>query len=223
MLKLYLGGHGTGKSYAVAEEIKRLLPSGKRIYLIVPEQYTLESEKEYASLLPPSATLTFEVTNFSRLANTVFRAVGGLSYRYATKSTRCLLLWRALSECGDMLREKGTAEPGRVTRIASAIGELRAAGVNGTKLLQVSEKISEDDRLRDRLFDLGILERIAAEYSEGRFDNAAEDLDRFAELLETEHFFRDAHIFIDSFTSFTEQEYRLLRFFLIIRCLQLRL
>ena len=46
MLKLHLGGHGTGKSYAVAEEIKRLLPSGKRIYLIVPEQYTLECEKE---------------------------------------------------------------------------------------------------------------------------------------------------------------------------------
>ena len=214
MLKLHLGGHGTGKSYAVAEEIKRLLPSGKRIYLIVPEQYTLECEKEYASLLPPSATLSFEVTNFSRLANTVFRAVGGLSYRYATKSTRHLLLWRALSECGYMLREKGTAEVGRVTRIASAIGELRAAGVNGTKLLQVSEKISEDDRLRDRLFDLGILERITAEYSEGRFDNAAEDLDRLAELLETEHFFADTHIFIDSFTSFTEQEYRLIRLFL---------
>lgn len=214
MLKLYLGGHGTGKSYAVAEEINRLLPTGKRIYLIVPEQYTLECERQYAALLPSSATLSFEVTNFSRLANTVFRAVGGLSYRYATKSTRHLFLWRALSECGDMLREKGTAEPGRVTRIASAIGELRAAGIRSRQLLKVSEELSEDERLRDRLFDLGILERITAEYSEGRFDNAAEDLDRLAEILETSRFFCDSYVFIDSFTSFTEQEYRLIRLLL---------
>ena len=211
MLNIYLGGHGTGKSHAVAEEIRRLLPTGKRIYLIVPEQYTLESERQYAALLPPSATLSFEVTNFSRLANTVFRAVGGLSYRYATKSTRYLFLWRALSECGAMLREKGTAELGRVTRIASAIGELRAAGISGGRLLRVAEELSEDEKLRDRLFDLGILERITAEYSEGRFDNAAEDLDRLAELLEANRFFKDTYIFVDSFTSFTEQEYRLLR------------
>lgn len=214
MLNLFLGGHGTGKSHAIAEEIKRLSEEGKRIYLIVPEQYTLECERQYAALLPPSATLSFEVTNFSRLANTVFRAIGGLSYRYATKSTRHLLLWRALSECGGMLREKGTAEIGRVTRIASALGELRAAGIRSAQLLKVSDELSEDDRLRDRLFDLGILERITADYSEGRFDNAAEDLDRLAEILESSHFFCDSCIFIDSFTSFTEQEYRLIRLLL---------
>ena len=146
MLNLFLGGHGTGKSHAIAEEIKRLSEAGKRIYLIVPEQYTLECERQYAKLLPPSATLTFEVTNFSRLANTVFRAIGGLSYRYATKSTRHLLLWRALSECGGMLREKGTAEIGRVTRIASALGELRAAGIKSAELLKVSEELSDTVR-----------------------------------------------------------------------------
>jgi DNA replication protein DnaC len=36
MLNLFLGGHGTGKSHAIAEEIKRLSEAGKRIYLMVP-------------------------------------------------------------------------------------------------------------------------------------------------------------------------------------------
>ena len=211
MLYLYLGAHGVGKTYRIGEDVLRLVRERKRAFLIVPEQYTLESERSYAKALPPSAPLTFEVTNFSRLANTVFRAVGGLSYRYATKSTQYLFLWQALSELLPELRESGTAETGRVRRVALALSELHAAGVGARELLDASDRLSEGDRLRDRLYDLAVLDLASHDFREGRFDDAAEDLDRLARILEKTDFFKGSTVFVDSFTSFTEQEYRILR------------
>ena len=60
MLRLILGGAGSGKSYLVSEEIKKDIENGKRVYLIVPEQETVAREREMVFMLPPSAQLSFE-------------------------------------------------------------------------------------------------------------------------------------------------------------------
>ena len=53
--------------------IKRSIDSGRRTYLIVPEQQTLSRERGMCDILPPSSARLFEVTNFTRFANTAFR------------------------------------------------------------------------------------------------------------------------------------------------------
>ena len=50
--------------------------SGRRAFLIVPEQQTVDVERTIAGQLPPSAQLYIEALNFSRLANRVFRERG---------------------------------------------------------------------------------------------------------------------------------------------------
>ena len=107
MIRLLSGDFGSGKSTAIAEAVRQDVEEGRRAYLLVPEQGTLFAEQQMADLLPPSAPLCFEVTNFSRLANTVFRQEGGLSYRYATAAVRTLIMWRAMGELLPLLHEKG--------------------------------------------------------------------------------------------------------------------
>ena len=79
MLRLILGHSKSGKSSEIYELMKRDAEMGKRSFLIVPEQQTVQCESKLLTLLPPSSQLTSEVLNFSRLANLVFRHYGGLS------------------------------------------------------------------------------------------------------------------------------------------------
>ena len=76
MLNLILGGSGSGKTTLIEEKIKKDIESGRQVILLVPEQETVSAERRMLSLLPPSAQLSFEVLNFTRLANRVFRQCG---------------------------------------------------------------------------------------------------------------------------------------------------
>ena len=91
MLRLIFGGFGSGKSRRVLDMIGECTAKksayDKSIYLIVPEQDTVRAELEAASTLAPKTALCFEVQNFSRLANSVFRSLGGLSYKYADSAS----------------------------------------------------------------------------------------------------------------------------------------
>lgn len=100
MLRLIYGGFGSGKSTRVTELVREAIENADRynksIYLIVPEQDTVRAELEAAEKLPPYSALCFEVQNFSRLANTVFRAHGGLCYNYADSQAKILCMWQSI-------------------------------------------------------------------------------------------------------------------------------
>ena len=70
MITFVFGHSGCGKSDYVAQCIRDDAARGQDAILIVPEQETLTRERAMASILPPSAPLTFEVTNFTRFINT---------------------------------------------------------------------------------------------------------------------------------------------------------
>ncbi len=208
MLRLICGDFGTGKTTKLYNMIREQVERKKPAYLLVPEQMTVKEEESALSILPPTAPLYFEVTNFSRLANTVFRVHGGLSYRYATAGTRALLMWRTLSDLSPYLKNgKDSPELGEVRRMLSAISELRAAAVTAEDLSSATRR-TEAGKLHDTLADLSLIFPYYHEKLNEAYDDMLSDLDRLAALLPQSDLFRDAEIYIDSFTSFTEQQYR---------------
>ena len=73
MLNFIYGNPGTGKTTYVYSEIVKDAQNNKKAILIVPEQFTVAAEQEIIKLIPPSAQLSIEVLNFTRLANRLFR------------------------------------------------------------------------------------------------------------------------------------------------------
>ena len=72
------------------------------------------AEKDIMSELPPSASTIFEVTNFTRLADTVYRSIGGLAGEFSTKAKEALIMWKTLTELSPYLTMTGGIFP-RVT------------------------------------------------------------------------------------------------------------
>ena len=77
MLRLIWGRAGTGKTGIILEELRRRVeekrPGG---YLVVPEQYSHEAERELAMRCGDSASLYAEVLSFTRLAHRVSLEAG---------------------------------------------------------------------------------------------------------------------------------------------------
>lgn len=211
-LTLLCGVAGSGKSTAIYEKIYADAAAGRRAYLLVPEQETVLCEDRMARLLPPSAALHFEVVNFSRLANLVFRRLGSLSYRYAAPQDKALLLWQTLDALSPMLSVyRGIDDGDGVAGVMAAIRTLQAAGISPERLAQTAQKLDSADRLAGKLNDLALISVYYKNLLAETFDDAAEDLDRLAELLEKNRFFEGAHFYLDSFSSFTGQEMRIIR------------
>ena len=133
MIKFLLGVQGTGKSTYILEQIEKDCSLNQKSILLVPEQQTLVSERELAMKLSPGAQLLTEATNFTRLANSVFRQVGGIKYNYVRKSECNLIMYKALCQVRDLLKHYNIPKGREKTCISlflQAIGELKSYCVN---------------------------------------------------------------------------------------------
>ena len=79
MLKFIFGRPASGKTYNVLNTVKKLAESGKNTVLIVPEQFSFESERAVLKTLGDKAALNVSVMSFSRLCDEVGREVGGIA------------------------------------------------------------------------------------------------------------------------------------------------
>ena len=78
MLQLILGRAGSGKTYRIREQVKQLAEQNtEKIMLLVPEQYSFESEKAMLKLLGPKQVNKVQVMSFTRLTDMAFRSYGG--------------------------------------------------------------------------------------------------------------------------------------------------
>lgn len=216
MITFVFGRAGSGKSVFIENKIKEDIVAGREVWLIVPEQQTYTAERHYTKILPPSSQLSFEVVNFSRLANKAFRLYGGLSYNYIDNGMKSLLMWRTLRDLAPLLEEYGSAagdsrQLGKLTPMMISItNELKVASATPQFIEKAASKLNSEDHLRAKLRDIAL---ICASYNGAvseKYDDAADDLSKLSELLVTHNFFADKHIYIDSFTSYTAEEYKII-------------
>ena len=216
MLKIVRSGFSSSAKEAFYSEIERLYRGGRKCQLIVPEQQTVMAEGLMARRLPPSAVLLFEVTNFTRLANTTFRALGGLSGEYCDSVKKSLIMWRTLTELSPTLQmTSGTREinSGLVEQALSAVGQMQNLGIHPTELAAAAdmEGVRSDGRLAAKLSDLAAIYSLYKKLLGERYADTGDDAEAMVKKLrETPAFLSDTDIFIEGFTSFTEPQYALI-------------
>ena len=212
MIHLIYGAVGSGKTTYILSRIKERLVGDPFAFLLVPEQNTVATEKLAAAVLPPSAPLSFEVTNFTRLADTVFRSVGGVSRRLADTGTEALLLYKTLQSLSPMLTDTRRIDTGRIQSTAAAIKQIEAAALTPRTLTEAADVLEKGSPLADKLYDLAL---ILSEYkmllSEKNHTLPGEELHRLATILSEEDPLPSAVFYCDDFTSFTARQLAVIR------------
>lgn len=219
MLKIIEGSFTSGAHEYIREKIEALIKAKKpSVFLIVPEQHTLSMEKEMSEVLAPSAPLYFEVTNFTRLADTVFRKLGGIAGEHSTRTRRALVMWEALASLAKeeklkVLKVRGGVNAGLVNKAIAAINEAESFGAESEKKLDDAIKIASEKnaRLASKLEDL---KEVSHKYKELllKYGVTGDELYTLADKLrKNPEELSGAQIFIEGFTSFTEPQYELIK------------
>lgn len=212
MLRIIEGGFSSVAYEEIKSEILNLTRDGKRVFLIVPEQQTVSAEKEMAEYLPDSAPLTFEVTNFTRLANTVYRSLGGIASEYADSGKESLIMWKTLTELSPFLSMtdgRGEINTGTVQKALSAVSEMKSVGAHPDELAALAEAdgIKENKRLSKKLSDISKIMTLFRRLLEEKYTSAKDECERLSvKLREHPDFFSDVFFFVSGFTSFTEPQ-----------------
>ncbi len=216
MLTIIKSGFMRDSRERINEMIKALVNDNRKSFLIVPEQETVIAEKEMAALLPGYAPLCFEVTNFTRLANSTFRALGGISGEYCDSSKQALFMWRTLTELSPVLSMtagKNEISEALVSSALAAIRETESLAISNRELLEASEReeIKQDLRLASKLSDLAKISALYKKLLSEKYSDSGEDTEvMIKKLRENPDFLFDTQIFICGFTSFTEPQYKLI-------------
>lgn len=216
MLKIITGGISAGGHARVKDTIRTLVEQGRRSYLIVPEQQTVLAEAEMSRELPPNAPIYFEATNFTRLANTTFRALGGITGEYCTATKKSLIMWRTLTELSPFLKMtegKREISAGLVERAMSAITDMQILGIDSDTLAQYAEhgEVVKDARLAGKISDLSKIYSLYRTLLLEKYSDTADDIGVMVKKLEeNSDFLSGVEFFIEGFTSFTEPQYQLI-------------
>ena len=214
MITFVFGHSGCGKSAYVEQCIREDVKAGKKAILIVPEQEVYSAEHRLLSSLPRGAGLHFEIFSFSRLAEKVFGLYGGIAAEPVSAAARSLYMWKALRELSGMLEQyRNTSDPALPALMLSAAEELRAAGMTPADAERACDKMGKDSPLYNKMRDIALVWACFENMLDDGFGgDPADKLTRLADTLERHgEFFTGTRIYIDSFTSFTSPEYRVLR------------
>lgn len=213
MLNLILGRSGTGKTTRVLEELCR---AGKerRQLLLVPEQSSHEMERALCRAGGGGVSLYAEVLSFSRLANRIFMAAGGMGEGELDAGGRLLTMYNAVRSVSPALTvyARPSRRPPFLESLLATSDELKSCCVPPERLSQAGELSQGEDGARLR--DLGLILGAYDALTERSALDPRDRLTRAAEKLEGCDWGTDCDIWVDGFTDFTPQQQAMLRLLL---------
>ena len=205
MLKLLLGRGAVGKSTAIIQKMAKQSKERPQL-LIVPEQYSHDSERRLCAVAGNGISLHAEVLSFTRLASRVFAVAGGMAEPTLDAGGRLLLMDVALKSVADQLRvyARPSQRPQFLSQLAATVDECKASGISPDKLLQVANETQGE--AGDKFFDLSLICGAYDAFCAQQGADPRDKLTKLAHALRTCRWAEGRDIYLDNFTDFTAQE-----------------
>ncbi|MEX0083964.1 helicase-exonuclease AddAB subunit AddB [Clostridium butyricum] len=213
-IRFIYGRAGIGKSTwcinSIAENIKK--DDENKLILIVPEQYTFNTENRILKSIGEPALLRTQVLSFKKMAHEVFEECGGRVKEIIKESGRNMLIHKVLNEKIESLEyfRKISRDQGFYEIVSDVISEFKKYNVEVDSLRNIEESIQESD-LYNKIRELSIIyEAFNEEMNEGYIDGDDELTLLGKKLLEND-IYTNSEVWIDEFSTFTPQQLEIIR------------
>ena len=217
-LQLILGGSGSGKTTYLYDEVIRLSMEHpqEQYFLIVPEQFTMQTQKDIVTRHPNHGTMNIDIVSFARLAYRIFEelAVEQLSVLDDMGKSMVLRKVAAAQKRQLVLFGGQLSKPGFVGQLKSMLSEFYQYGITPEALREMAPS-ARSPLLRQKLEDLALVEQSFQEYIEGHYITTEQVLDVLCRLIPESGLIRNSVIALDGYTGFTPVQYRLTELFLV--------
>lgn len=148
-LQLILGNSGAGKSHYMFEKMihQSMEEPGRQFFVIVPEQFTMQTQKDLVGMHPRHGIMNIDVLSFERLAHRIFEEVGGEHRKILEDTGKNMVLRRLAEENKDRLTLLGgnLKKLGYITEVKSLLSELVQYRIGSQDLEQMMAQ-NQDNR-----------------------------------------------------------------------------
>ena len=213
-LQFIMGGSGSGRSTCLYHMIIREAAEhpDQNFIVLVPDQFTLETQKTLVELSGRSGILNVDVLSFHRLAYRVFEEVPVLRKTVLEDTGKMMLLRRVLSEQRDNLRyfRRGLYKPGFLDECKSFFCELMQYAIEEDDFDTMEQALGGENMMAWKLQDLRLLYHALKEKLGDTYMMAEELVSQLAGVAASIPMLRGSVICLDGFTGFTPIQYELL-------------
>ena len=217
-LQFILGGAGSGKTrYLYETAIRESMEHPDTQYLVVvPEQFTMQTQKEIIRLHPRHGVMNIDILSFKRLAYRVFEDLGISLPVVLDDMGKSMVIRKVAGMKRSKLGLYGhhLEQSGFINQLKSQISELYQYGITPDMLSEVMREAG-NPLLKQKLEDLELIYSGFRQYIEEHYITAEEILDILCRELPKWEILRDSVILLDGFTGFTPVQYRLVELFLL--------
>lgn len=220
MLQYILGSSGSGKSYYIYNKI--LLEAkenrDKNYIVIVPEQYTMATQRALVSMSENKSIMNIDVLSFERLAYRVFEELGMVADNILDDTGKTLVLRKIVSEKIDQLQalKKNMTRVGYITQVKSLISEMTQYNITPEILKEMIEYDAMSQNFKYKAKDLLVMYEAFLEYIKGKYITTESILSVLNDVLDDSKIVEDSVVVLDGFTGFTPIQYQLVKHLLQI-------
>ena len=219
-LQFVLGGAGSGKSTYVFDEIikRSLQEENKNFFVLVPDQFTMQTQMDFAMRHPRGGILNIDVLSFSRLSHRILQETGGNQGIILDDIGKSLVLRKVAEELKEEVPVLGgnLKKLGYIHEVKSAISEFMQYGVDQEQIEKMLEFSGKRGGLYGKLKDLGVLYQGFQNYIKDKFITTEETYDRLAKQLDKSLLIRNSVVVLDGFTGFTPVQNRVIEKLLLL-------
>lgn len=158
---------------AVIQKIGELHQRGKPCILLVPEQFTLQAERELIKRLRLPGLISIQVLSPTRLKNRVMEAAGADERVLLSAAGQQMAVQLAMESCADRLKfyRASINRRGFAQKLLALITDMKRGGLEPEALRDYATGLPEGMR-REKFTDLGLLYAAYRETLEGRLGDS---------------------------------------------------
>lgn len=213
-LQMIIGGEGSYRSEQLYRKLieESIARPKQQFFLIVPEQYTMQTQMKMTELHPGHGVMNVDVVSFPRLAYRIFDEIGGIQKSILEDTGKSMVIRRLLSERKEEFEAfaGSIGKTGFVKQAKSMLSELFQYSVQSSDLEKSREIIGGQTMLGRKLKDIQVLYDAFKDYMADTYMTAEELLDVLADKIPGAPMMKGSVVYIENFTGFTPSQYRLL-------------
>ena len=213
-LQFIFGNSGSGKSHCLYQSvIEQSIRYPEKNYLVlVPEQFTMQTQKDLCLMHPRGGIMNIDVLSFGRLAHRVFEEVGQDDRTVLDDEGKNLILRKIAGNYEDELTVlKGNLKKqGYISEVKSVISEFTQYGVDFERLDEFMDSINPDSYLYYKLKDIRKVYEGFEDYLSEKYITKEEMLDVLSDAVPRSNILKGSVVAMDGFTGFTPVQDRLL-------------
>ena len=206
MLNIYYGRESIDKEKFIYSAIRaRGYSTEQPVLVIVPDQYTLDAERQAFRYLETECLLGLDVCSLSRLGHQILNETGGGRRTFIDKYGRQMLLVKIVRELEEQLQifRVSSRKNSFIELTNDFISDMKQYGITPEVLQCVLADVEKDGLLYRKLSDLCLIYSAYQERIAGKYTDSEDYIDLYIEKVKDSGIVRGAVIWVYGFDSFS--------------------